>query len=47
MRPSWLMLCLVLLLAAGCGRRDLPDYPKDANSRPASLPSRGTPVPYN
>lgn len=46
MKSVWLVFCLALLLA-GCGRKDLPDYPKDAASRPANLPPRGTPVPYN
>lgn len=42
-----LLTLLVLTGLTGCGRKDLPNYPPDADERPAQLPRRGTPVPYN
>lgn len=42
-----LLLALVLTGFTACGRKDLPNYPADADERPAQLPRRGTPVPYN
>jgi predicted small lipoprotein YifL len=42
-----LLVFLAALALEGCGRKDLPDYPPDADPRPANLPRRGTPVPYN
>ncbi|MBP7670659.1 MAG: hypothetical protein KA106_05280 [Ferrovibrio sp.] len=42
-----LLFACLGVVAAGCGRKDIPDYPQDASERPANLPRRGTPVPYN
>lgn len=41
------LAALLLIALEGCGRKDYPNYPRDADERPAALPRRGVPVPYN
>lgn len=36
----------MLLLLAGCGRKDIPDYPPDSVERPGTLQRRSEPVRY-
>jgi predicted small lipoprotein YifL len=41
-----LLLLLLGVGIAGCGRKDFPDYPPDAVERPGSLQRRNEPVRY-
>ena len=44
--PAFAGATIMLLLLAGCGRKDFPDYPPDAVERPGALQRRSEPVRY-
>lgn len=47
MRARTVVLLFLLGIGiAGCGRKDFPDYPPDAVERPGALQRRGEPVRY-
>lgn len=44
--PAFAGVTILLVLLAGCGRKDFPDYPPDAVERPGTLQRRTEPVRY-
>lgn len=46
LRALFLLLILASTGLAGCGRKDVPDYPPDADPRPGVLQKRGDPIRY-
>jgi len=41
-----LLATFITFTLAGCGRKDVPDYPPDADARPGVLQKRNDPIRY-